>query len=138
MIGATLCNGALHLRAMRSEGLHRASVTLENIMHINRLIMAPSFVGILGSGTMLAYQLGHGLTEMWLNLSVILTLLITLGFIFGYRLEHQIERSIETAILKGDNERPSEYWQLVRKAAPIGGLATLASIVVLFLMIAKP
>lgn len=138
MLGATLCNGLLHMQAIRSGKLSAAKSTLENIIQINRYIMAPSFVLIIVSGALLAYEINYKLTENWLAVSILLVSILVIEFLVGSNIEEQMKMSIETALENAEISLPKQYWSLFNKASSIGGSATIISLIVLFLMISKP
>ena len=138
MVGATLCNGLLHMIVMRANAPQSATVTLSNIMTVNRVIMAPAFIGIVASGLAMAFQAGFAFSEFWLLVSILLTAALIAGFIGGYGLERQLERIAEIAKSKGEEALPDRYWSVVRRAVPVGAGAAAASVAVIYLMIAKP
>ena len=138
MVGATLCNGVLHMIALRSGRLEPMKTTLNNIMQINRLIMAPAFVLIPASGMYIAFDLGLSASDRWLYWSVVLTIVLVFEFLIGYVMERKIETTIETSLSKGETAVPAQYFRLFKIASPIGASATVFSLVVIALMIVKP
>jgi len=138
LIGATLCNGLLHLQAFRSADPDKMSVTLGNVMFINHFIMAPSFLLIPASGFLLASFASHPLTETWLWFSILLTIVLLLAFIIGYKIESRMEKLIiENG--KSNQSHPSrQYYKSFKSAAPIGASAAVLSLIIIYLMVAKP
>lgn len=138
MLGATLCNGLLHYSAMKSGAVGHISVTLKNIMQINRLIMAPSFVLLISSGLLMVQQINLPFSALWIWLSLVITLILVAEFLWGYRIEKSLENVAEDSLTKGHKTIQARYWQLIKVAAPIGGSATLFSLIIVYLMVVKP
>jgi uncharacterized membrane protein len=138
MVGATLCNGLLHSIVARQNTPRSAVVTLSNIMSVNRVIMAPSFAGIVASGLAMVFQVGYAFGNAWLLISILLTAVLIAGFLGGYVIEGRLEQLAVDANLRGEKNLPNQYWRMTRKAMPIGAGAALASVVVIYLMVAKP
>ena len=138
MVGGTLCNGVLHVKAIGSGKASFRIVVLENVMHINRLIMAPSFILIFASGFAMVYSSDLSLTDQWLMVSITFALVVSAEFIVGYTMEKKLEEVAETELRNNLDVPSADYWKLVRQAVPVGGTATILSIVIIFLMVVKP
>ncbi|MCO6186799.1 DUF2269 family protein [Rhizobium sp. L1K21] len=138
MIGATAINGLLHALVIKGNSPLPASQTLHNIMQVNRLIMAPGFVGIIVSGLWLIQVVGFAVGDVWLLTSIILTAVLILAFGLGYRVEARLERIADTANNEGQHGLPGSYRRLFGLVTPIGGGATIISIIIVYLMVAKP
>ncbi len=136
MVGTTLGNGVLHGLARGATHAGRAAQLLRGVMAINFRIMGPAFGALVVTGGLLARDLGVGITEAWLLWGIVLTAVLVALFAVGLLLEnamHRCAKSVpETAPL------PDKYQTLFRRAIPIGGGATILSLVVIFIMVAKP
>jgi uncharacterized membrane protein len=138
MLGATLCNGLLHLSAMKSNSTHAASGTLNHVMKINQFIMAPSFFLLVASGLLMASHLMISFGTFWLWVSLLLTFILVIEFIGGYFIEKRMHQLCSHSISKPITPLPKQYLKMVKTAAPIGSSATLFSFIIIYLMIAKP
>jgi len=138
MVGSTLCNGLLHMIVIRENSSRSAAITLSNIMAVNRAVMAPAFVGIIASGVAMALQAGYVFSEFWLLTSILLTAGLTAGFVGGYVLETRLEALAWSASEHDEGALPQRYMLVARRAMPIGATAAMASLAVIYLMIAKP
>jgi len=138
MVGATLCNGLLHMIVIRENSSRSAAITLSNIMAVNRAIMAPAFVGIVASGVAMALQAGFPFSDFWLLTSILLTVGLIAGFVGGCVLETRLEYLAISASAHDEEALPARYMAVARRAMPIGAAAAIASLAVIYLMIAKP
>ena len=138
IIGATLCNGLLHSVVNKSGLTSAAVVTLSNIMKINKTLMGPSLVIIVLTGGYLVSTIGYSLSNIWLQLSIILTFLLIVAFIFGYYMEEKLEKIALIASAKNNELLPKMYKRLFFRILPIGFGAALISIFILYLMFFKP
>jgi uncharacterized membrane protein len=138
MLGATLCNGVLHLSAIKSDSVNSVFITLKNIMKINQMIMAPSFVLLIMSGLFMVQQFNLSLDILWLKVSLVLTFILVFEFIFGYKIEQKLENIAQDSLHKKHKKLQSSYWKLLKIAYPIGSSATLFSLIIIYLMIVKP
>jgi uncharacterized membrane protein len=79
-----------------------------------------------------------GLSQMWLNVSILLTLL-TIVMIDGL-IEPRMKKIIKIVSESQDqgNEIPAEFGLLMKKIVPIETAAQLLMIVILMLMVVKP
>jgi uncharacterized membrane protein len=137
MVGATLCNGLLHSMVNKQGLTSSAVVTLSNIMKINRVVMGPSFALIVITGGYLVSTIGYTLSDTWLQLSIVLTVVLIAAFIAGYYMEARLEKIATEARSENEELLPKSYHKLFLRIIPIGFGATLASIIVIYLMVAK-
>jgi len=138
MLGATLCNGVLHGVAFKSDDIAKAGAVLKGVMLINRYIMVPGFLLIIINGFILANYLGLTLDVFWYWFAIVLTMVLVFEFLWGYKIEEKLAECVSENKLTAKRFLPDAYKILFRSAIPIGGSATLLSMVVLFLMIFKP
>jgi uncharacterized membrane protein len=138
MLGATLCNGVLHLSAIKSGSVNFIFTTLKNIMKINQMIMAPSFILLITSGLLMAQQFNLSFNTLWLKASIVLTFILVLEFIFGYKIEKKLEKIAQDSVRKKHKEIQKSYWKQLKIAYPIGSSATIFSLIIIYLMIVKP
>ena len=138
MLGATFCNGILHLSAMKTSSKNDRRNTLNNILTINKAIMIPGFILIILPGFLMAYKAGYSLDNKWLLVSIVLTAILVLEFIWGYKLEKKMENLTDDFLGNKLADYDECYEKVFKKAVPIGSTATLISLVVVFLMLNKP
>ena len=139
MLGATFCNGLIHLNAMKDKSIKGKLVSLSNILTINRLIMIPGFILLISAGFSLVYQLKLPLINIdWLVSSIILTTVLVIEFIWGYLLEQKLEKLTNGFQNNDCEEYRKGYKSILSIAIPIGSTATMISLLVMFLMITKP
>ncbi|WP_196161319.1 DUF2269 family protein [Reinekea sp. G2M2-21] len=131
MVGTTLCNGLLHRMALQAPNAAARQTTLSQILLLNRWVMAPSFVALIGGGLAMVSALSLPALPGWLSTSMVLTAVLVLAFIVGYGLEHRLWR------LAGQPDTEHRYRRVFLLAVPVGLLATLLSGVVIYLMIRK-
>jgi len=131
MVGTTLCNGLLHRYALVAKSSDERRVVLNLVMHLNRLVMAPSFFLLIISGGLMTYHLKISTYPLWLSLSMVMTAVLVIAFIIGYVLEHKL---LELAI---KSEPDIKYQRLFWQTAPVGISATILSAIVIYLMISK-
>jgi uncharacterized membrane protein len=138
MLGATLCNGLLHLSAMKSNSTHAAASTLNHVMQINHFMMIPSFFLLIASGLLMASHLMISFGTFWLWVTLLLTFILVLEFIGGYFIEKRMHQLCSQCISKPNASLPKQYFKMVKAAVPIGSSATLFSFIIIYLMISKP
>ncbi len=137
MFGATLVNGWLHLLAKRANASEAATLT-RAIMSINHALMAPSLILLPITGVALLTMAGYAAKDLWIALSLILTLVIGLAFLIGIRSEKALCEIAGHAALTRAKILPQQYHKAFKTTAPIGAIATIGSISILWLMVAKP
>lgn len=95
------------------------------------------FVLILtGVGLMIITKMG--LSQMWLNVSILLALLVVV-LIDGW-IEPRMKKIIKSISESQDqgNEIPAEFRRMIKKIVPVEAAAQLLMIAVLVLMVVKP
>lgn len=137
MVGATVINGLLHGQAKKSTP-GAASALLRAVLLINRLIMWPSLLLIPLSGGALMALAGYGLSEIWLQISILLSFFLILAYLVGLRLERRLHNIAHHSDMSGNKMLPADYASTFLKAAPIGFGALLMSLIALGLMVFKP
>ncbi|MBD2871935.1 DUF2269 family protein [Paenibacillus arenilitoris] len=106
----------------------------------NKLAILPKIGGavLIITGVWLMIITKTGLSQMWLNLSILLSLLMvaTIEGLIGPRMKRIMEL-VSISQSKGD-EIPSELGRLMRKIVPIETASQLLMIAITVLMILKP
>jgi len=138
MLGATFCNGVIHLNAMKDKSVRGKLTSLNNIMIINRRIMIPGFTLLIFAGLFMAYQTQISLRLDWLLISIIITAILLAEFIWGYRLEKNLENLTNNQLRDKLIDYDKRYKNILKIAVPIGSSATILSLFVIYLMIVKP
>ncbi|GGX68516.1 DUF2269 family protein [Saccharospirillum salsuginis] len=137
MLGTTLCNGILRFHTNGTRQSHHMAAISTGVTALNRILLGPSLTLLLLTG--LAMTLSRWSFDMaWLQWSLGLYGLLLLAFILGYAEERRLERLAVDAFDNGQHEPDPRYWQVMRRATPIGLGATLVSLWILFMMLAKP
>lgn len=137
MVGATVINGLIHGQAKVSTP-REASALLKAVLLINRAIMGPSLLIVPLSGYWLMTLTGYGRAEIWLSISVVLSILLIAAYLLGLRLERRLHEIANQAVTAHDGVLPAAYDRTFLKAAPIGFGALVMSIAAFSLMIFKP
>lgn len=137
MLGATMVNGVLHLRARQSPPVGAAPL-LAAIMAVNRAIMAPSLVLLPASGLWLALDTGYALSDIWILLGIGLAVALILAFAVGLVGERRLEGLADRAAMTGQTRLPETYARVFQRTAPIGGAAALFSLAAVIVMVTKP
>lgn len=137
MVGATVINGVIHSRA-RQASPSGAAAMLSIVVAVNRFFMGPALLVLPVTGGGLMWMAGYNFQALWLVLSTALSVLLIAAYIFGARIEHRLYEIATAAADTGAPDLPAQYGPVFRKAAPIGGAALLASVIVLILMVFKP
>lgn len=139
MLGATLCNGLIHLSAIKNQSLTGKLNSLENIMIINKVLMIPGFILLIGAGILLISQGHFGIQKLnWLQVSILMTIFLVLEFIWGYRLEGKLEKLTKNQLRETDLSYGRTYKAILSIAIPIGSSATVISFIIIYLMLIKP
>jgi uncharacterized membrane protein len=106
----------------------------------NKLAILPKIGGalLIITGVWLMIITKMGLSQMWLNISILLSLLMvaTIEGLIGPRMK-KIMEIVSISQSKGD-EVPSELGQLMKKIVPIETVSQLLMITIAVLMILKP
>jgi uncharacterized membrane protein len=106
----------------------------------NKLAILPKIGGavLIITGVWLMIITKMGLSQMWLNISILLSLLMvaTIEGLIGPRMK-KIMEIVSISQSKGD-EVPSELRQLMKKIVPIETVSQLLMIAISVLMILKP
>jgi uncharacterized membrane protein len=106
----------------------------------NKLAILPKIGGavLIITGVWLMIITKMGLSQMWLNISILLSLLMvaTIEGLIGPRMK-KIMEIVSISQSKGD-EVPSELGQLMKKIVPIETASQLLMIAITVLMILKP
>ncbi|TNJ63322.1 DUF2269 family protein [Paenibacillus hemerocallicola] len=106
----------------------------------NKLAILPKIGGavLIITGVWLMITTKMGLSQMWLNISILLSLLMvaTIEGLIGPRMK-KIMEIVSISQSKGD-EVPSELGRLMKKIVPIETASQLLMITITVLMILKP
>lgn len=137
MLGTTLCNGLLRMHTNRSRQNHHIAVVSSGVTVLNRFLLGPSLILLLLTG--LAMTLNRWSFQMtWIQWTLGLYGFLLVAFVRGYALERRLELLAHAGWAANRNNPDEAYWQTMRRATPIGAGATLISLVMLYLMLAKP
>ncbi|OXM83023.1 DUF2269 family protein [Paenibacillus rigui] len=105
-----------------------------------RFAIVPKIGGVvlILTGVWLMILTKMGLSQMWLNVSILLSLLMVV-MIDGW-IEPRMKRIIKiiSESQNQGNEIPAEFGQLIKKIVPIETIAQLLMIAILVLMVVKP
>ncbi|GIP39326.1 hypothetical protein J31TS4_26060 [Paenibacillus sp. J31TS4] len=105
-----------------------------------KLAILPKIGGavLLVTGIWLMFITKMGLSQMWLNLSILLSLLmvVTIGGLIEPRMK-TIMQIVSESKSQGD-EVPAEFTQAMKKIVPLESTAQLLMIAITVLMVVKP
>jgi uncharacterized membrane protein len=99
--------------------------------------MGPSLALIVTTGGYLVFSTGYTFSDTWLQLSIVLTVILIVAFIAGCYMEARLEKIAIGAKAHYEEQLPKSYQNLFFCIIPIGAGATLVSIIIIYLMVAK-
>lgn len=91
---------------------------------------------LIATGIGLMIITGMGLTQMWLNVSILLSLLLVVAI--GAFIEPRLKKVTKLVTASRGDEVPAEFSCEMRKIAPLESAAQLLMIAVIVLMVLKP
>lgn len=136
MIGTTAANGLIEVRAFRREDAQLSAFTMEIVMLFNHVFMLPSLIILPASGLLLALDAGFPLNSPWLLYSILLVIGLWAAFIIGHGMEKRMSRLAAASAKRGE-KLPAGYYQIFNRGKWVGIFATVAALLILYMMIAK-
>lgn len=136
MIGTTVVNGLIELRTFWRKDSEFSAFSLEIVMLLNNILMLPSLIILPLSGLLLALYVGYPLHSPWLLYSMILAVALLIAFVIGYGMEKRMAQLARKSTEHGEPLN-SNYYKVFHRAKWVGMFASIASLTVLYMMIAK-
>ena len=140
MVGASLANGTMELRAMWRKDAGNFAFSMELVGFFNRYLVFPGLVMLPLSGVLLALTARYSLTSPWILYSIILAVLLFIPFFTGYKMESALGQLAKDAVTQQLDESwvdSVQFKRASRKMLMIGGWAAPIIFIVLYMMIAK-
>ena len=91
---------------------------------------------LIATGIGLMFITGMGLSQMWLNVSILLSLLLVVAI--GAFIEPRLKKVTKLVAESRGDEVPAEFFHAMKKITPLESAAQLLMIAVIVLMVIKP
>jgi uncharacterized membrane protein len=138
MFGTWLCLAAIMLLAQRSGNPSVIAVTVQFVVDIEKVIMAPAIAVQPASGFPLAWAIGLSpLSEFWIVLSLALFVVAVACWLVAFRVETRIRRLSRQSALDAVS-LPNDYRGLLRAWSAMTAVGLLATTAIFALMVWQP
>ncbi len=138
MFGAWLCLAIVMLRGYRSDNPSVIAVTMQFILDVEKMVMAPAFAAQPISGFPLAWAIGLSpLNEFWIVVSLGLFVVAVACWLAAFRIETRVRRLSRESALNA-TALPDGYRRTFRAWSALAAAGLLATAAIFALMVWQP
>jgi len=124
--------------ASRSRDVRAVAVVVRYVVLADWLFTTPTVIFQPISGIYLAHLAGFPLSARWIVWSLLLYVLAGACWLPVVWMQMRMRNWANAAIIAGDESLPPGYWRYLRMWTALGVPASIALVIVFWLMIAKP